>query len=84
MDISDWQHATIDPMIEFLVEFPSNAPVDTALLLIMAIYAVVASRVLADSEKRDNSMAERMRYWQSALRADPRESVAKRGTSPAG
>ena len=49
-------------MIDFLINFPSKAPYDTALLLITAVYAFVAWRVLAAANYRDHTFAARMKY----------------------
>ena len=69
-------------MIEFLINFPSKAPYDTALLVITAIYAVVAWRVLAAADDRDHSFAVRMDRWHEKLKEAARERERKR-PSPA-
>lgn len=70
-------------MIDFLINFPSKAPYDTALLLITAIYAFVAWRVLAAANDRDHSFAERMDRWHERLKASARERQQKSPPSPA-
>ena len=70
-------------MIDFLINFPSKAPYDTALLLITAIYAFVAWRVLAAANDRDHTFAPRMKHWQDKLEASARERARKQRPSPA-
>jgi hypothetical protein len=70
-------------MIDFLINFPSKAPYDTALLLITAVYAFVAWRVLAAANYRDHTFAARMKYWQDRLEASARERQQKQRPSPA-
>lgn len=70
-------------MIDFLINFPSKAPYDTALLVITAIYSVFAWRVLAAANDRDHTFAERMERWQERLKAAARERQQKSPPSPA-
>lgn len=57
----------IETVIDFLMEFPSKAPVDTALLLITVVYVFLASRVFAAAGKRDHGTAARLQHWQSVF-----------------
>lgn len=70
-------------MIDFLIEFPSTSPVDTALLLVTIVYTILAWRVLAAATKRDPSVAQRMSHWQEVFEAAARERRSKSRPSPA-
>jgi hypothetical protein len=73
----------IKTVINFLTELPVSAPVDTALLLITFIYALVASRTLYTASRRDADVSERMRHWQDIFAASARERQQKQRPSPA-
>lgn len=73
----------IETVINFLTGLPTAAPVDTALLLITFVYALVASRTLYTASRRDTDVSDRMRHWQEVFAASSRERRQKQRPSPA-
>ena len=66
-----------------MIELLRDAPLDSTLLLLTVLYAIVAYRILRKSVRRDGDLAERMRVLLDELDASARQRTQARRASPA-